>query len=230
MTSAVSTLMRAPLRGAPPGGADRRRVRLQVRGSRTWRHSRARNPFRRWLDAMRSTRRAIEDGAPATTSQMSSMRVSIAPVRATTLAATPAFLTAPSQNNHMLKGKIRLVAGATSDIGHNGFGAADDIEVRLRNLTERHGMVLRRDAAIMSLPTVIEAMMRRAPKKFGRGKRSWAKTSRAQPIPCVWYCWGQGPEPSAVSAFQRDLGSRALGLRPDVSSLPTSSDRMALPT
>ncbi len=159
----------------------------------------------------------------------------------------PQTITAPSQNNHMLKGKTTLVAGATSDSGHNGFDAADDIEVPLRNLTERHGVVLRRDAAIMSLPTAIEAMMQRAPKKFGsvdlitndagiehvtpidkfsvgRGKQSWAQTLRAQSILCVWHCWGRGPEPSGVSAFQRDLGSLALGLPSGASSLPTRSE------
>ena len=101
----------------------------------------------------------------------------------------PQTITAQSQNNHILEGKTTLVAGATSDSGDNGFGAADDIEVRLSNLTERHGVVLRRDVAIMSLPTAIEAMMQRASKKFGRGKRSWAQPSRAQPIPCVLCCW-----------------------------------------
>jgi 3-hydroxybutyrate dehydrogenase len=82
----------------------------------------------------------------------------------------------------MLKGKTALVTGSTSGIGLgiaqafaaaganvilNGFGAAEEIESLRRDLAERHGVRVLHDAADMSQPAAIEAMMQRALQEFG---------------------------------------------------------------
>jgi hypothetical protein len=76
-------------------------------------------------------------------------------------------ITAPTQNNHMLTSKTTPVTWATSESDHNGFGAADDIEMRPSDLTKRHGVVLGCDFATMSLPIATEGMMPMALQKVG---------------------------------------------------------------
>jgi 3-hydroxybutyrate dehydrogenase len=82
----------------------------------------------------------------------------------------------------MLKGKTALVTGSTSGIGlgiagafakggaHivlNGFGRADDIEALRAKLAADHGVTVRYDAADMTRPEEIGAMMKKAIAEFG---------------------------------------------------------------
>jgi 3-hydroxybutyrate dehydrogenase len=82
----------------------------------------------------------------------------------------------------MLKGKTALVTGSTSGIGQgiaealagrgcnivlNGFGEPAAIEALCQNLARSHGIAVRYDAADMSSPTAIEAMMAGAIGEFG---------------------------------------------------------------
>jgi 3-hydroxybutyrate dehydrogenase len=81
-----------------------------------------------------------------------------------------------------LKGRTALVTGSTSGIGlgiaeafaaggaHivlNGFGRADDIEALRARLAADHGVTVRYDAADMTKPGEIEAMMKKAIAEFG---------------------------------------------------------------
>ncbi|HKA42169.1 MAG TPA: 3-hydroxybutyrate dehydrogenase [Burkholderiales bacterium] len=82
----------------------------------------------------------------------------------------------------MLKGKTALVTGSTSGIGQgiaealaargasivlNGFGRADDIEALRARLASDHGVAVRYDAADMTRPDEIEAMVKKAIAEFG---------------------------------------------------------------
>jgi 3-hydroxybutyrate dehydrogenase len=82
----------------------------------------------------------------------------------------------------MLKGKTALVTGSTSGIGLgiaeafatgganivlNGFGRADDIEALRTRLAADHGVTVRYDAADMTKPDEIGAMMTKAIAEFG---------------------------------------------------------------
>ena len=82
----------------------------------------------------------------------------------------------------MFIGKTALVTGSTSGIGLgiaktlaaqganiilNGFGEAAAVEALRAELAERHGVAVRHDAADMSRPETIEAMMARALAEFG---------------------------------------------------------------
>ena len=82
----------------------------------------------------------------------------------------------------MLKGKTALVTGSTSGIGlgiaeafakrgaHivlNGFGRADDIEALRAKLAADHGVTVRYDAADMTRPDEIGAMVKKAIAEFG---------------------------------------------------------------
>ena len=81
-----------------------------------------------------------------------------------------------------LKGKTALVTGSTSGIGLgiaeafaagganlvlNGFGRADDIEALRARLAADHRVTVRYDAADMTRPDQIEAMMKKAIAEFG---------------------------------------------------------------
>ena len=81
-----------------------------------------------------------------------------------------------------LKGKVALVTGSTSGIGLgiaeafaaagadvvlNGLGAADEIEALRGSIESRYGVRVRFDAADMSKPDAIEAMVRGALAQFG---------------------------------------------------------------
>jgi 3-hydroxybutyrate dehydrogenase len=83
---------------------------------------------------------------------------------------------------NMLKGKTALVTGSTSGIGLgiaealaaqganiiiNGFGAGDAIDALRQRLSAQHGVEVRYDAADMSKPETIEAMINRAIAEFG---------------------------------------------------------------
>jgi 3-hydroxybutyrate dehydrogenase len=82
----------------------------------------------------------------------------------------------------MLKGKTALVTGSTSGIGQgiaerfaaaganivlNGFGRADDIEALRAKLAADHGVTVRYDAADMTKPDEIGAMVKKAIAEFG---------------------------------------------------------------
>jgi 3-hydroxybutyrate dehydrogenase len=83
----------------------------------------------------------------------------------------------------MLKGKTALVTGSTSGIGQgiaemlakeganvvlNGFGRADDIEALRARIEREHKVAARYDdAADMTRPDEIEAMMKKAVAEFG---------------------------------------------------------------
>jgi len=82
----------------------------------------------------------------------------------------------------MFIGKTALVTGSTSGIGLgiaqtlaaqganlilNGFGDAREIERLRAGLSERHGVAVRYDAADMSRPEAIDAMMGKALAEFG---------------------------------------------------------------
>jgi len=82
----------------------------------------------------------------------------------------------------MFKGKTALVTGSTSGIGQgiaeafaadganvilNGFGPTDAVERLRAQIASAHGVQARYDAADMSRPDAIEAMMRRAIGEFG---------------------------------------------------------------
>jgi 3-hydroxybutyrate dehydrogenase len=82
----------------------------------------------------------------------------------------------------MLKGKTALVTGSTSGIGLgiaealareganvvlNGLGDATEIEKLRTRLAQSHGVEVAYDAADMSKPAAIEAMMRGALARFG---------------------------------------------------------------
>jgi 3-hydroxybutyrate dehydrogenase len=82
----------------------------------------------------------------------------------------------------MLKGKTALVTGSTSGIGQgiaeafaaqganivlNGFGRADDIEALRAKIAGDHGVTVRYDAADMTRPDTIEAMIKKAVGEFG---------------------------------------------------------------
>jgi len=82
----------------------------------------------------------------------------------------------------MLKGKTALVTGSTSGIGLgiaealaaggvniilNGLGRAEEIATLRDRLRADHGVTVRFDAADMTQPATIEAMMRKAIAEFG---------------------------------------------------------------
>jgi 3-hydroxybutyrate dehydrogenase len=82
----------------------------------------------------------------------------------------------------MLKGKTALITGSTSGIGRaiaetlaaqganvvlNGFGRADEIEALRGRIAADHGVAARYDAADMSKPAEIEAMVAKAVAEFG---------------------------------------------------------------
>jgi 3-hydroxybutyrate dehydrogenase len=82
----------------------------------------------------------------------------------------------------MLKGKTVLVTGSTSGIGQgiaeafaaeganivlNGFGTADEIEKLRAQIAKDYGITVRHDAADMSKPDSIEAMIKKAIAEFG---------------------------------------------------------------
>jgi 3-hydroxybutyrate dehydrogenase len=82
----------------------------------------------------------------------------------------------------MLKGKTALITGSTSGIGLgiaqsfaaqganivlNGFGPADEIETLRSKMATTHGVTVRYDAADMTKPDAIEAMMSKAIAEFG---------------------------------------------------------------
>jgi 3-hydroxybutyrate dehydrogenase len=82
----------------------------------------------------------------------------------------------------MLKERTALVTGSTSGIGQgiaeafaargcnvilNGFGPADEVERLRARIATEHGVQARYDAADMSRPDAIEAMVRRAIGEFG---------------------------------------------------------------
>jgi 3-hydroxybutyrate dehydrogenase len=82
----------------------------------------------------------------------------------------------------VLKAKTALVTGSTSGIGQgiaeafaarganvilNGFGPADEVERLRAGIASAHGVQARYDAADMSKPEAIEAMIQRAMGEFG---------------------------------------------------------------
>src|SRR5688572_17039128 len=82
----------------------------------------------------------------------------------------------------MLKGKTALITGSTSGIGlaiarrfatagmnvvMNGFGDAKEIEALRSTLADEHGVSVLYDAADMTKPDTIEAMMAKALDAFG---------------------------------------------------------------
>jgi 3-hydroxybutyrate dehydrogenase len=82
----------------------------------------------------------------------------------------------------MAKGKTALITGSTSGIGQgiaetlaaagcnivlNGFGDAAEIEKQRQDLERRHGVAARYDAADMTRPDTIAAMIRKAESEFG---------------------------------------------------------------
>jgi len=82
----------------------------------------------------------------------------------------------------MTKGRTALVTGSTSGIGQriaealaargcnvvlNGFGKPEEIDALRLRLAYDHGVDVRHDAADMSRPTAIEAMMAHAIAEFG---------------------------------------------------------------
>jgi 3-hydroxybutyrate dehydrogenase len=82
----------------------------------------------------------------------------------------------------MLTGKTALITGSTSGIGQgiaealaaqganivlNGFGAANEIEALRSRIAAQHGVAVRYDAADMSKPDTIEAMLGLALAEFG---------------------------------------------------------------
>ena len=82
----------------------------------------------------------------------------------------------------VLEGKTALVTGSTSGIGQgvaetfaarganvvlNGFGRADEIEALRQKIAAEHGVAVRYDAADMSRPDAIEAMVASVIAEFG---------------------------------------------------------------
>jgi 3-hydroxybutyrate dehydrogenase len=92
------------------------------------------------------------------------------------------ILTLHYQEIRMLKGKTALITGSTSGIGLgiaealaaeganiilNGIGRAEDVAALRDRIRNDYGVTVRFDAADMTQPATIEAMMRKAIAEFG---------------------------------------------------------------